>query len=434
MRYVIEFNRGRGDEEWHLSGNRLSTNDQILIQDTEFPSLEAAQREAAYHQNRSSYTYRARDTQEGAEMATGVARTEPTVAQARAVRIYRRNREWVIDAGGRSLPPMSNLYPYMTLSSRQSCRDRGDYTITDALLHGVSPQMLSSALAAWFTEHPNPSGNAAPLVQEEGVSELPNNSAYLALGDFIYKMVPVRQASSSKAVKLMREKARVEIERVREGLRQQASQEAQNILAQANQRAATIRVEAEAELRANANAPKFPAWAVGIPLKVGVQISNSGHLFAMKKTELVFTELVHGSRHWPMNPERKGVKVSFWLPLNGNPEHVHLEEGSKDLPHATTNSACLKIGERTGPVTSMAGLNTLSAQVARAFSVINLASLLRADMTCWNPEVTALLPAPIKKWLETYRTIHIQRDDPVAIAALPPTDILERQEETWSTL
>ena len=430
MRYVIEYQSVEGGS-WNASGNTHSDGSGRHLRDIDFPSLEAAQREAVAQATLHPriHAYRARDTQPELGTQGGDMPVAEQGASPRAVRIYRRNREWVVDMGGRTPPVMSQLHPYLSPSARQSCRDRGDYSIVDSLIHGVSPQILTSALSAWMVEHPNGGGS---VVMEEGVSELASNSAYLAMGDFIYKMVPVRQVSSSKAVRVMREKVRVEIERVREGLRQQASQEAQQVITQANQRAATIRAEAQAELDEAKRGTKFPAWTNGLPVRVGVGLGDSGQKFAMQRTQLVITELSHGNKRWPMNPERKPIRVNFWLPLSGLPGFVRLEEDSPSLPHVTYTSCCLTIGENILPINNIDRLRTFSAQVTRAFSVINLASLLEANMVTWNPEVVALLPAPIKRWLEIYTDLHTQRDSADAIRALPPTDILERTEETWS--
>lgn len=432
-RYVIEYReRESTTASWQLSGNYewlpSGRRGPRRVRDIEFSSFEEAQGQASFQQSQSDNIYRARDTQPEPEGGTYYMSAEQPVL-SRTVRIYRRNRAWVVDCAGRTAPEVNQLRAY--LPSGLKDLHRHYYSVEDALGGGVNPQILSSALAAWFTEHPNVQG--AEPVLTEGAAEMPDNTAYLAVGDYIYKMVPVRQASSSKAVRLMRERVRVEIERVREGLRQQASQEAQQVIAQANQRAELIRQEIARERAAESSARRFPLWLDGTPVKTGTGITDSGRLFAMSKTQLVITSLSHGDKKWPMNPTGKPIEVNFWLPLNGSPDYVRLEEGAKDLPHVTSASSCLKIGETVAEVNSMERLRAFSNQVTRAFSVINLASLLSSDIDCWNPEVVALLPPAIKAWLETYRAMHIQRDNLQAIAALPPTTVLERPEETWTT-
>lgn len=421
-RYVIEYENS-SHPGWNQSGNGHSNDSGVSLLGFDFPNLEAAQREAIeQHRRHPSLIYRARDTQEGASMSPGVVLTEP-IAQPRAVRIYRRNRQWVIETSGREIPLIAQLTPYLPAGLKGLRHER--YAVVDALVAGVSPQVLTSALSAWYTEHPNNMNGGEPVIAE-GVSELPDNNAYLAMGDYIYKMVPVRQAGSSKAIRLMRERVRVEIDRVREGLRQQASQEAQQMIAQANQTAARIRDEAQRLLDDANSAPKFPAWTKGYT----VRMDGNNRIFMLKKLSIVIKELAHGSLRWKAK-EAPAVTAYLWLPLDGCAERVTMFDNSLGyLPHITTSGACMKIGETVQPITSLATLDRFANQVVRVHSTINLASLLTPEVSFWLPQAQAVLPDSVKTWLGRYTRLGDQRDCP--IEHLPAGHETEEGVATWS--
>ena len=437
MRYVIEFrNTRRLDGLWNVSDNyELSATGRRgsrRLRDIEFANLAEAREQAQRQQANSLYNiYRVRDTDPELQEEPVTAQEwrpymEQSATPARAVRIYRRERRWVIDTVGREVPVIAQITPYLP-SSLKGIRHE-HYTVMDALAHGVSPQILSSALSAWYMEHPN---TGEEIAVEQGITELPDNNAYMALGDFIYKMVPVRQAGSSKAVRLMREKVRVEIERVREGLRQQASNEAQQVIAQAQQRAATIRAEAERERQAETAMLRFPAWCKGSILKEDSDPTK----YMLLSTSITITKIVHGSKQWSTKADiPRTVRVDLWMPLSGTQERVHLAfpPNSKSLPHISSSSSCVKIGERIEPIENYDRMLRFQGQIARAMGTINLASLLIPDIDHWIPEVVRMLPDRIKAWLETYRAMVIQRDNAEAIAALPPPDNTEGGAETWS--
>lgn len=425
MRYVIEFDRGGG--RWQTSGNTFSADIGRPLRDRrrrhvneiDYPNLEAAQREATEQQRGSRMTYRARDTQPELAVAQEGVSMEQT-ASPRAVRIYRRNREWVIDTGGREVPNMRQLRPYLTPGTKDTYTNY--YSPLEAVIGGVSPQILTAAISGWYIEHPN--GSA--LVMEEGVSELPDNNAYLAMGDFIYKMVPVRQAGSSKAVRLMREKVRVEIERVREGLRQQAANEAQQVIAQATARAASIRDEAQRELNAVNASPSFPDWTIGQT----VRMLSERRIFVLKQLRIPIKEFSHGTLRWKAK-EAPPVSVWLWLPVSGNPENVHLFDASSGyLPHISSAFSCMTIGEKIEPIVSLATLDKFAAQVVRVHSVVNLASLLSVNIETWLPEVKAATPDNIKQWLGVYTSV--SRQASCDIEHLPSGHETVRGEETWS--
>jgi hypothetical protein len=354
-------------------------------------------------------------------------------ATPRTVRIYRRDRTWVIDSGGRTRPEMRSLLTYLPEGTRTTARSCS--SIEDGLSMGINPQLLSGALSAWYTEHPNAPGTTGALevTVPEGISELPDNTAYLALGDFIYRMVPVRQARTGKALITMRAKMQREIEALRVSLREQAGRESEQLIAQAQQRAAIIRAEAE-QVRlaiASDNALRFPSWLQNIPVK-----SYDGRQWAMRPVAITFQWVSHGLLRWPTKTltetlEGRTVRLQLWLPLDGTPERVSLVD-TRDgfLPHIIVGACCVKLGEPVQAITSLERLDKFGQQISRAMSTINLASLLSPNVVSWNPQVVRLLPDAIKAWLETHRDNVSQRTG----EGLPPV-APEHQEggtETWS--
>jgi len=350
----------------------------------------------------------------------------PEVAQAvqsRAIRIYRRGSNWVVDSGGRARPEMRFLAPYLPQTSRTITSQA--YTVEDALTLGMNPQMLSSALSAWFVEHPNQGNN---IVVSEGITELPDNNAFMALGDYIYQMIPVRQVKTGKAVRLMREKVKREVESQRTGLMAQASQEAQNIIDQANVQASRVRLEIAREKSEGANVVKFPLWTRGN----AVMDHGNGNLYIRQKAIITFTNVVYKEKVWATKIDvLRSVAVNLWLPMSGDVEQVSLDEARGQLPHITSGSACMKIGEAVQPIVSMDRVGAFRNQIVRTMSSINLASLLSADIREWIPDVVKVLPDEIKKWLERYNDRTMQREE-TAIAALPPGENVETPQETWS--
>lgn len=435
MRYVIEYRR-EGENRWQVSGNHLhgtgpGTNlPGVRLSEYEFPSLEAAQAEAREHQraSMSNLTYRARDTQP--ELSEGPLRdyfNEWTmrgelmtdVAQGRTVRIYRRNSQWVIDSGGRELPMMAALLPYLPQSARVSARVQ--YQVQDALRSGINPQMLAGAIAAYFTEHPNADGQ---LRIEEAQADLPDNMAYLAFGDFVYRMVPVRQVNNGRAMKAMREKLAQEIRTLRTGLEQQAGIEARAIVARAEEQAAVVRERAARVEREISTQVRFPEWTRGWPVK-----TNGETVWLAKETRLVMDRAIHGSRVWPISPNIN-VHVDLWLPLNGQAERIHLVTGRYgSLPHVSTGSACVKIGEKVKDIKDLATLEAFQWQVQRAFTAINLASLLESDWRTWLKEIQEGMPAVLQPWLNSSAG---DRHAQMATTGLPPAPNQERPEETWT--
>src|SRR5689334_23032470 len=116
-RYVIEFRQRHSNHHWRLSENRLSDGSGRRLRDTEFPSLEAAQAEARQQQSHhTSLTYRARDTEP--ERGATMPEAATAVPQSRAIRIYRRGSQWVVDTGGRPRPELRFLAPYLPQASR----------------------------------------------------------------------------------------------------------------------------------------------------------------------------------------------------------------------------------------------------------------------------------------------------------------------------
>jgi hypothetical protein len=424
MRYVIEFVAGLAIDGGSLP-NYLSSDASRRVSETEFPSLEAATEEAARQQARSTMrlTYRARDTQpEGVTMAA-----PSEVTPNRAIRIYRRGTAWVVDSGGRIRPEMRYLKGYLPGACRETLNQC--YSIEDALSLGVNPQMLTSALSAWYVDHPNNS-NVIPadIRVAEGISELPDNNAYMAIGDYIYRMVAVRQANTGKAVRIMREKVKREVEALRESLRTQAATEGQEIINQAKIKAEAIRAEAQRELN-NVNAClRFPSWLAGYAVQ-----QRDGVQFVMVRTHITFTHIVHYEKQWAVRSDvPRYIAVDLWIPLKGNPEAVGLVSNDRGyLPHIIDGSACMKIGDRIQEINCLDRLRLFQNQISRAMSIINLASLLSPDIDSWMPEIVRMLPDGIKKWLETYRS-NSNQNGIAAIAALPPVEHIETGAETWS--
>jgi hypothetical protein len=426
-RYVIEF-RQRESTHWRLSGNRLSDGSVRRLRDIEFPSLEAAQAEARQQQSRhTSLTYRARDTEP--ERGATMPEVATAVPQSRAIRIYRRGSQWVVDSGGRPKPEMRFLAPYLPAPSR-TITSRA-YTVEDALALGMNPQMLTSALSAWFVEHPNQGSN---IVVSEGITELPDNNAFMALGDYIYQMIPVRQVKTGKAVRLMREKMKKEVETLAVSLKQQASNEAQSIIDQANTKAGQIRLEAERARIADNAMLKFPQWLSGIPVKAKAPYGEDIPIqYAMQGATIIFTGITHGTKKWATKSDvPRAVTVNLWLPLSGDAERVHLDDIRGSLPHIYSNSACMKLGEVVQPIISLERLQMFRNQIVRAMATINIASLLQPDPARWIPDIVKMLPDPIRVWLQSYPTLDQQSRRQEIIDLLPPGDNVETPQETWS--
>jgi len=346
-----------------------------------------------------------------------------TAANPRAIRIYRRGSNWVVDSGGRSRPEMRFLAPYLPQASRTITSQA--YSVEDALALGMNPQMLTSALSAWFVEHPNQGNN---IVVSEGITELPDNNAFMALGDYIYQMIPVRQVKTGKAVRLMREKVKREVESQRTGLIAQASQEAQNIIDQANAKATQIKYVAEKERIEQNNMVKFPLWTRGNAM----MDQGNGNQYIRQRSTITFTNVVYKEKIWATKRDvMRSISVNLWLPLSGESDLVLLDDARGQLPHITSGSACMKIGEAVQPIISLDRVGAFRNQIVRTMSSINLASLLSADIREWIPDVVKMLPDEIKKWLEKYNDRNTQRGD-IAIAALPPVESVETPQETWS--
>jgi len=338
---------------------------------------------------------------------------------AKQIRMYRRDRNWVVDSGGRNLPEIHQLRAYLPASVRittQHCR-----SIEEGLREGINPQMLSSALSAWYVDHPNATGE---VMVSEGVSELPENTALLALGNYIYRMVPVRQVKLAKAVRLMREKVRQEVERLRVQLVAQAQRETLQLIEQARVKADSIRADAEKERRAYNDMSRFPLWTRGYVLLETVESQQ----LVQFPTSINFTGVVHGERRWALKEGAcRSIVVELWLPLNGNPELVRLVRGPL-LPHISLTGACMKIGEAIHPIDSSDNLMRFANQISRAMGIINLASLLNPRISTWVPEVAAMLPDSIKGWLLTTYDRELQRQG----AGLPPATSTIQGEEAWS--
>lgn len=338
------------------------------------------------------------------------------------VRIYRRNSAWVVDTGGRQVPNCGDLHRYLPNTLRNAS---GNYwTIEQALQHGINPQSLTTALSAWYTEHPN----VGEVLVTEGSSPLPDTTAYMALGDRIYKMVPVRQAGATKAIRVMREKMREESERLRTRLQAQVQAEFEALMMQARERAAAIRNEAEQVRAALSTQCTFPDWTRGYPVKRKGAIS-----FFLREVPIITKALCYGEKHWRVKGEPIAIPVWLWLPIAEapNPEVVHLRDGDSYLPHVTTVSSCMKIGERIPPTTNYANLCLFERQVQRTLEKINLASLLISDPSSWDSRFLAVVPDAIVAWLRKYPTLAEQRGD-IAPAELPPADYTEEGRATWS--
>lgn len=337
------------------------------------------------------------------------------------VRIYRRDSRWVIDANGREVPDYRALYPYLPATLRVASGRY--YTVSDAVAGGVNPQIVTNALAAWYTEHPN---TEVAIEIPEGESQVPDNMAYLSLGETIYKMVPIRQVGVGKAIRLMREKVRAEYERIATGLRAQAEQEAQGVIARANEHAARVRAEAE---RLSQNRVTFPRWAAeGYVLKHWAAYATQCVLIHAR---MVIRDIAYKERHWkPVLHDQ--FTVPLWVPLNANQELVHCYDHQAMMPHINANGSCMKIGEAIKDVTNVDTLVAFVKQIERTMSTINLASLLIGSYQSWHKGVQAALPPSIKAWIDAFPDMRLQQS-PDAIRALPTSEaITEGAQETWS--
>jgi len=281
------------------------------------------------------------------------------------------------------------------------------------------------------------------------------SSAYLAMGNALYKLQPIAHTRTSAAMKALR--ARVT---------NQSKAEAARIVADANTNAAAIVAQATARLaeanhvlHTNRNAPlPPPAWAAGYPLMyrthdgVGKWCVGLNFNFYITKFEARLIEanpaypanlraprnLIH-KKSW--NAQRTGtvtipkVPVLMWLPLasNGN-YHINalfMDISSPELPHVSHGSACMSLSTTITAATSVRQLEELRDRIAFVLQTVEIYSLY-VPASAWDERICKFCPPALLEHLK-----HGWDRRRAEIMALPAdaesrTDTNAADSETWA--
>lgn len=150
--------------------------------------------------------------------------------------------------------------------------------------------------------------------------------------------------------------------------------------------------------RAELNAT-FPQWLDTI--REGYAVSyfpTHGCWCILFNLDIMIRELVWGEYRWPVSWR---VRKTAALPVNdqGRYDLTDLRAlGVSDwLPHMSTNSSCIEIGEQLpNPIATMEDVRRIHNAILRAFSVVNAASPL--VQLSHFPDLIRKLPVSIRRW------------------------------------
>ena len=302
-----------------------------------------------------------------------------------------------INAGDRCLPPLRELLPHMATDLRRKVRESRSNSLGYAVRNGLVPaQDMANALRTYYA-----------LREYAGTAEYPpsalcaTSDIYLASGDMLYQLIPMRAVRAGRALAAAKARLQAELEVQRGAMAAHAEGEARAVVAQAAERAAQITAEADSLLAQARQHRTLPDW-----LTNGADVKVSEECLAVKFTFLLrVREFHYGSRSWP-TADLDAIRVIAYLPItyqdgDYSPEAAYAPD--LQLPHMRPTGSCITIGDAPRRVQSGEDLARVAAGFARAFEIVNLASLLVKDWSLWPRQVKQAVPEGLRAYMEGWR-------------------------------
>jgi hypothetical protein len=139
-------------------------------------------------------------------------------------------------------------------------------------------------------------------------------------------------------------------------------------------------------------------------------------------------EVIWGHQKYTVPPHKvKTIYVLLALPISPdgsyNVSQLHIISGARSLPHVTTSSACLSLGDGPPKITNETSYRELLSSITRAMSVINLDNLYTAKNE-WPKDIYRALPMGTRS-----ERRHGGRKFQVAVKKY----FTEKDDPTWTT-
>lgn len=298
--------------------------------------------------------------------------------------------------------PTANLV-VAELHNRDYSRYANDYlsyTLTELMnsWHGaISASEWQEAILSALLRQSKPVNEAEPIE----VVNLTNT--YMAMGNQLFKLQPVKVIKANGALRAVRARATAASKREGERIIEDARRSCKGI----TDEAAKLLSEAKAKLAEANRVLTPPAWTQGFPVRLREQDRYFewfvGTVFNFFLTQFHYSfsatnaagRAVVRTKIWNAKPEVPAFKVRLWIPCNSSDTSwftkCFVDESSPALPHIKQSHACGSSGAAPRRITSIRDVTNAAVAMQNMCTVANLNSLLVYEQY-WEQRIRDFVP------------------------------------------
>lgn len=272
----------------------------------------------------------------------------------------------------------------------------------------------------------------------EGISDLGREPMFIAAGDTIYRLAPIKQIQATKALAVLRAKATETLKAEKEEILKQATHRAHQITTEA-QRVLQQATDRERIIRQQSKDFRIPLGLTNQNIKL-----QRESVLVLQTAAFKFTNFRYENYLWnALNAVPVYAKI--WIAFSSTFSEILWRvcatyEGY--LPHMSPESACIEVGDNHRVSFEMLSDSREAARVLfsatqaiqRAFETVNLASLY-SSVDLWDERFLPFLPSAFRESLfnldhspEEYGTVEEFLDENFP----PPDSKISQEAPQWT--